>query len=96
MKHIGLFFACIVLLASCAKDGIPVSVFQPGKDDFNVTFLFESNGLRVYRFYDAGEYRYFAIGAGRFLPQEQGRAQSNGKTTTVHHWYDGVESDPGQ
>lgn len=75
-------------LMACAKEGLPVGVDQPGREDFGVTFLFEKDGVRIYRFSDAGEYRYFSVGRGSFQPQEQTR--SNGKTSV--HWWDGAEN----
>lgn len=61
---------------------MPVTVNQPGHADFNVTYLFEIEGVKIYRFTDSGYARYFAIGNGTFLPQ----LQSSVKT----HHFDGA------
>ncbi len=88
---IAILFA--IALCSCAKEGAPVDgVVQAGKDNFNIVFLFEKDGVKIYRFDDAGEYRYFSIGNGSFQPQEQKRTSSNGKSTTTTTWSDGVET----
>jgi hypothetical protein len=63
---------------------------KDGKDSFSVELLFEKDGVKVYRFIDGDEYRYFSIGNGSFQPQEQKIVVSNGKTTTVYHNYDGA------
>ncbi len=92
MKKILIVALFVISLASCAKEGVPVSVSQVGKDDFGVTFLFEKDGVQVYRFEDAGEYRYFTIGNGSFQPQVQKRTISNGKSTTTTTWLDGASN----
>ena len=49
----------LLLLSGCMGKGSPVNV-SGAKDDFEVTRLFEKDGVTVYRFYDGGYYRYFA------------------------------------
>lgn len=77
-------FVCIAIIAilasSCQKEGTPV---QPTgqKGDFKPEFLFEIDGVRVYRFYD-GRTIYFTSATGRV---EWERTESNGKTTIIHH-----------
>lgn len=92
MKKTFVFiFIIAVLFSSCAKKGELVGgVFSPAKEDFKVTFLFEHDGIQIYRFYDAGEYRYFSIGNGSFQPQIQKRTVSTGKSTTTQTWSDGA------
>jgi hypothetical protein len=58
MKKIFVFCVCVVLFCGCFKDGTPENVGQ-AKDDFEVTLLFEKDGVKVYRFSDGGNYRYF-------------------------------------
>lgn len=75
----------VLLLTGCAKEG----TYQPvtnTRDNFNVVLLFECEGVKVYRFFDAGRYRYFTIGNGNYQPQLQ--SESNGKST--RYWYDGA------
>lgn len=55
MKKILLFIA-VVSLSSCMGDGIEST--QTNNDEYKVTYLFEKDGIKVYRFYD-GDYHYF-------------------------------------
>jgi len=56
-----LTLAVALLLTSCAND--PISKEQLGKDDgFEVEYLFEKDGIKVYRFYDNGRTHYFTTG----------------------------------
>ena len=89
MKKVFVLLVLVVLvLSSCAKDGVSVQgVAVPSGADFEVSFLFEVDGCKVYRFRDAGHFRYFSTGNGRFQGQKQ--IQSSGKTTTS--WIDGTE-----
>jgi hypothetical protein len=91
MKRIVFVLIGALVFAGCAKKGTQVEV-QKSIDSFEVVFLFEKDGLQVYRFYDAHEYRYFTIGSGSFQPQMQERTTSNGKTTRVTKWVDGAET----
>lgn len=92
MKKFLILVVIVLALAGCAKEGSSVSVFQVGKDDFSVTFLFERDGVQVYRFIDAGEYRYFTIGNGSFQPQLQKRTTTSGKSTVTTTWSDGASN----
>jgi hypothetical protein len=89
MKAIVLVFMAISL-TGCYQSGSSAEVNQSNrKDDYQVTFLFEKDGLRIYRFFDGGTGRYFATGKGKFLPQLQ--KTSNGKSSSS--WTDGVETE---
>jgi hypothetical protein len=88
-RFIFLVLLCL-FFTGCAKEGSLVDVKQPGKDSFEVTFLFEKDGVKIYRFSDAGYYRYFSTGNGSFQPQTQSQITSTGKTTTIEHWEDGA------
>jgi len=68
-----LVLAC-VMAVGCAKDGTKVPV-SGAVDDFQVTFLFEKDGIKVYRFRDNGYYHYFTDHG------ETMYRRSNGKTT---------------
>lgn len=58
MKYLTLVAA--LLLTSCRNE--PISVEHTGKnDEFQVEYLFEKDGIKVYRFYD-GNYHYFTTG----------------------------------
>lgn len=65
MKKIIFLFAFIfsMFLSSCEKTGSPVQT-DGAKHDFDVQFLFEVEGVKVYRFFDAGDYIYFTNTSG--------------------------------
>ena len=47
-----------ILFGACTNE--PMSKEQLGKDDgFAVEYLFEKDGVKVYRFEDGGHYHYF-------------------------------------
>jgi hypothetical protein len=56
-----LTLATALLLTSCAND--PISSEHVGKNDaFKVEYLFEKDGIKIYRFLDNGRYHYFTTG----------------------------------
>jgi hypothetical protein len=60
-----IFISLFVLLCvGCAKEGTYVPSLN-AKDDFEIEFLFEQDGVKIYRFIDKGRTRYFATGNGR-------------------------------
>ena len=60
MKKFTFLLAMVfsLVLSSCEKAGNPVQD-NGAKHDFDVQFLFETDGVKVYRFYDSGDYIYF-------------------------------------
>lgn len=48
----------LVMFTSCLKDGETVRP-KDNIDDFQITYLFEVDGIKVYRFYDGGRSIYF-------------------------------------
>lgn len=87
MKKVLLFLLLVLFLVfACTKEGKPVETTRQ-IDNFEVEFLFEYNGLQIYRFMDGGYKRYFSIGNGTFLPQLQ--KQLSGKV--IQAWEDGVQ-----
>lgn len=52
-----------LMLTACGKAGTPAQT-DGAKHDFDVQFLFEADGVKVYRFWDAGEYIYFTNTSG--------------------------------
>jgi hypothetical protein len=56
MKKLLVILISSVLLTGCVKS--PLSSSKEGKD-FIVEFLFEKDGIKVYRFYDTGKFHYF-------------------------------------
>lgn len=63
-----------ITLVGCIHE--PQSVEHTGKnDDFQVEYLFEKDGVKMYRFRDGGHYHYFTT-VGETITEQQ-----NGKTT---------------
>ena len=56
MKKLIFILTVGLMLTSCYKD--PQSVTEEGKG-FEVEFLFEKDGIKVYRFFDGGRHHYF-------------------------------------
>lgn len=63
MKKLLLVFLALICV-SCAKEGTYVPS-QNAKDDFKIEYLFEQDGVKIYRFRDNGRTIYFATGNGR-------------------------------
>ena len=63
MKKILFLLLVTLSLVSCTKNGKSVSTHS--MDDYNVQFLFECDGVKIYRFRDCGRYKYFAVGNGK-------------------------------
>lgn len=80
MKKLIIVFLTLIIV-SCAKEGTYVPS-QNAKADFEIEFLFECDGVKIYRFYDAGMVRYFATGNGKITDSTY--IQSNGKISTVY------------
>lgn len=59
-----LVMAFSLILSSCRQAGTPTQT-DGAKQDFDVQFLFEADGVKVYRFWDAGEYIYFTNANGK-------------------------------
>lgn len=57
MRKILLITVMVFTLSSCRKDGIESQATN--NDEFQVTYLFEKDGIKVYRFYDGMEHHYF-------------------------------------
>jgi hypothetical protein len=68
-----MLLGTILLLVGCYKE--PQSSESVG-NGFRVEYLFEKDGIKVYRFYDGGRSHYFTSKG------ESISTQSNGKTTT--------------
>lgn len=64
MKKLLLMFATL-LCVSC-KEGTYIPS-ENAKEDFNIEFLFECDGVKMYRFYDCGDIRYFTTGNGKMV-----------------------------
>jgi hypothetical protein len=61
-----------MLFGACSND--PMSKERLGKNDgFEVEYLFEKDGVKVYRFYDAGHFHYFTTGGETISTQTAGK-----------------------
>jgi hypothetical protein len=76
-KIIGLLLISISLV-SCVGDGIEKS--KTNNDDYEVTYLFEKDGVKMYRFYDGMHYHYFTSRGETITTQTSG----SGKNTNYH------------
>jgi hypothetical protein len=62
------------MLSGCFNE--PQSIEHTGKDDkFQIEYLFEKDGIKMYRFMDGSHYHYFTTN-GETMSEQQ-----NGKTT---------------
>jgi len=57
MNRIICLFIALITLNSCEKEGIRTS--STNNCHFQVSLLFEHEGIKVYRFYDGSRYHYF-------------------------------------
>lgn len=85
MKKISLLLLIILLFTGCAKKGLSEDLEVVSNDDFQVSLLFEVDGVKVYRFKDARRWRYFTVGDGSYLPSVLSTGGKN-----PNHWYDGA------
>jgi len=76
-KIIGLLLISIILV-SCYGNGIEKS--KTNNDDYDVTYLFEKDGVKVYRFSDGLNYHYFTSRGETITTQTIG----SGKNETRH------------
>jgi hypothetical protein len=71
MKKI-IFFILITTIVGCFHE--PQSVDHTGKnDEFRVDYLFEKDGIKVYRFYDGGYAHYFTTQGETTTWQQSGK-----------------------
>ena len=75
-KTIGLLLISI-LLVSCYGDGIEKS--KTNNDDYEVTYLFEKDGVKMYRFYDGMHYHYFTSGGETITTQTSGSGKNENR-----------------
>jgi hypothetical protein len=69
-KIIGLILISITLV-SCMGDGIEKS--KTNNDYYDVTYLFEKDGVKVYRFSDGIRSHYFTTGGQTMTTQTEGK-----------------------
>lgn len=82
MKEALISFVCLPLFAYLLWIGYeyenpqhkPIDGLNEQKQsEYKIKFLFEVDGVKIYRFHDRGEYRYFATKGGSVLNQTQSR-----------------------
>jgi hypothetical protein len=77
MKRILTFYTIIIVLGAmifgaCINE--PISKERIGKDDgFEVEYLFDKDGVKVYRFFDNGHYHYFTTKGETISTQTAGK-----------------------
>ena len=86
MKKI-LFAILTTTLFGCYKE--PQSVEHTGKgDSFEIEYLFEKNGVKMYRFYDGGLYHYFTTTGETITEQSTGKTSYEEKIKSKYHMSD--------
>ena len=70
MKKILLGLSMVFMLNSCYKDSQSKETKGEG---FEVEFLFEKDGIKVYRFFDGGYSHYFTNKGESFSTQSNGK-----------------------
>jgi hypothetical protein len=78
MKKLLLVIVITFMFVGCSKEPQTTEIIGNG---FSVEFLFEKDGIKVYRFYDGGRAHYFTSKG------ETISTQSNGKNT----WDENIE-----
>ena len=72
MKKILLTAIVITTMTGCFKE--PQSIGLAGKDNkFQVEFLFEKDGIKMYRFMDGSHYHYFTSNGQTISTQTSGK-----------------------
>ena len=70
--YIVLMTLGVMIFGACSND--PMSKERLGKDDvFEVEYLFEKDGVKVYRFEDGGRYHYFTTKGETISTQTAGK-----------------------
>ena len=73
MKNLLILGIILLGLVGCTNE--PMSKERIGKDDgFEVEYLFEKDGVKVYRFWDVGHYHYFTTGGETMTQQQEGKS----------------------
>lgn len=99
MKRLFFIFIFILcLFISCGKynTGNPISTQNYESSDltnYKLTFLFEFEGIKFYKFYDQRRWRYFSIGNnGQYLNQIQTETYYDPalKIWETRNWNDGI------
>jgi hypothetical protein len=63
MKKIIVILAIVLMITSCKKEhettGVYITPARAKEIQYDVKFLFEKDGIKIYRFYNEGRYHYF-------------------------------------
>jgi hypothetical protein len=70
MKHLIIALGIALSLSSCGKKAQSTSTEG---NDIKVEFLFEKDGVKVYRFRDFGNYHYFTTRGESMTTQSSGK-----------------------
>lgn len=79
MKKFLFLSMFLLLLSSCKKEA--QEVYTTTNSEIRVDFLFEVDGVKVYRFYDNGHLIYFTNRTGE---TEYSYTTSNGRSPQTH------------
>jgi hypothetical protein len=79
MKRL-LFVLVALICISCKKEGTYIPS-ENAKADFQIEFLFECDGVKMYRFWDGARLRYFTTGNGRMT--DSVHTQKSGKSSVI-------------
>jgi hypothetical protein len=79
MKRL-IFVFLTLLFIGCEKKGTYVPS-ENAKADFQIEFLFECDGVKMYRFWDGARLRYFTTGNGKMI--DSTHVQRSGKSRTI-------------
>jgi hypothetical protein len=71
MKKLILIIGVAIGLSSCEGDGIENT--KTNNDEYDVTYLFEKDGVKVYRFVDGMRSHYFTTGGQTMSTQTEGK-----------------------
>lgn len=68
-----LLILCVVLFASCEKKSVSSSTTKNG---IKIEFMFEKDGVKIYRFEDSNRYHYFTTKGEIINPQKESNGHS--------------------
>ena len=88
---IKIFFGALILgtfmLSGCFNE--PQSIEHTGIDDkVQIDFLFEKDGIKMYRFFDGGHAHYFTTNGETMTIQHSGKTSYEERIKTKYHMSD--------
>jgi hypothetical protein len=81
-----------ITFVSCYGDGI--EKLKTNNDDYSVTYLFEKDGIKVYRFYDGTQFHYFTSQGEIMTTQQSGKTDYQENIKGVIKSNRGILNDP--